>query len=112
MTAAKQVLPKRCTLCCALPFVLLQQYLVHAFLNTLHASVISVQVGKSYASAKEAIIMTGTFLLEQLQQMESAAGGKATVAFGSTAFVTALKSEVCLDDIFQILPVLPYPDAL
>lgn len=57
---------------------------------------VSLQVGQSYASAKEAIIMTGTFLLEQLHQMDSAAGGKATFAFGSTAFVTALTSEVCL----------------
>lgn len=62
----------------------------------LHASVIYTQVGKSYASAKEAIIVTGTFLLEQLQQMDSAAGGKATFGFGGTAFVTALTSEVCL----------------
>lgn len=57
-----------------------------------------LQVGKSYASAKEAIIMTGNFLLEQLRQMDNGAGGKATFAFGSTAFVSALTSEVCLDN--------------
>ena len=62
-----------------------------------------LQVGKSYASAKEAIIMTGNFVLEHLQKMDSAAGGKATFAYGGTAFVNALKSEVkarcrCLAD--------------
>lgn len=39
--------------------------------------------------------MTGNFLLQQLHEMDNAAGGKATFAFGPTAFVTALKSEVC-----------------
>ena len=53
-----------------------------------------LQVGKSYASAKEAIIMTGSFLLEQLRRMDNAAGGKATFAFGGTAFVSALATEV------------------
>lgn len=38
--------------------------------------------------------MTGAFLLEQLQRLDAAAGGKATFAFGATAFVSALKSEV------------------
>ena len=66
-----------------------------------------MQVGKSYASAKEAIIMTGSFLLKQLQQMDNAAGGKATFAFGSTAFVTALTSEVHLCHLFQTLPLCP-----
>ena len=66
-----------------------------------------MQVGKSYASAKEAIIMTGSFLLEQLQQMDNAAGGKATFAFGSTAFVTVLTSEVCLCNLLQTLPACP-----
>lgn len=66
-----------------------------------------MQVGKSYASAKEAIIMTGSFLLEQLQQLDSTAGGKATFAFGSTAFVTALTSEVRLCHLFLTLPSCP-----
>lgn len=80
----------------------MQQYLSHPASCGLAVSVLSacfnslalLQVGKSYASAKEAIIMTGTFLLEQLKQMDSAAGGKATFTFGGTAFVTALTSEV------------------
>lgn len=38
--------------------------------------------------------MTGNFLLEQLRRMDTAAGGKATFAFGGTAFVSALTSEV------------------
>lgn len=75
---------------------------VHLF---LYAS--SLQVGKSYASAKEAIIVSGSFLLQQLQQMDSAAGGKATFAFGGTAFVTALKTEVCLSRLFQIPCTIP-----
>lgn len=49
--------------------------------------------------------MTGTFLLEQLQQMDSAAGGKATFAFGGTAFVIALTSEVRLCNLFHFLPL-------
>lgn len=49
--------------------------------------------------------MTGTFLLEQLHQMDSAAGGKATFAFGGTAFVTALTSEVHLCNLYQLLPL-------
>ncbi len=55
-----------------------------------------MQVGKSYSSAKEAIIMTGNFLLEQLQMLDNAAGGKATFAFGATAFATSLKTEVSI----------------
>ena len=63
-----------------------------------------LQVGKSYASAKEAVIMTGNFLLEQLRQLDCAAGGKATFAFGSTAFVSALTSEVSVDNRPSQLP--------
>ena len=53
-----------------------------------------MQVGKSYASAKEAIIMTGNFVLEHLQKMDIAAGGKTTFVYGATGFVNALKTEV------------------
>lgn len=53
-------------------------------------------MGKSYSSAKEAIIMTGNFLLEQLQMLDNAAGGKATFAFGATAFATSLITEVSI----------------
>lgn len=49
--------------------------------------------------------MTGTFLLEQLHQMDIVAGGKATFAFGGTAFVNALASEVHLCNLFHFLPL-------
>ncbi|KAL3133376.1 hypothetical protein ABBQ38_007247 [Trebouxia sp. C0009 RCD-2024] len=65
-----------------------------AELGEVAAKLSRAKVGKSYASAKEAIIMTGNFLLEQLRRMDTAAGGKATFAFGGTAFVSALTSEV------------------
>ena len=55
-----------------------------------------LQVGKSYSSAREAIVMTGSFLLEQLQGMDNAAGGKATFAFGGTPFAASLRSEVSI----------------
>ena len=54
---------------------------------------------------KAAIVMPGTFPLEQLQQMHNAAGSKATFACGGTAFVTALTSEVCLCSRLQIVPM-------
>lgn len=38
--------------------------------------------------------MTGSFLLEQLQGMDNAAGGKATFAYGGTPFAASLRSEV------------------
>ena len=47
-----------------------------------------MQVGKSYSSAREAIIMTGGFLLKQLQGLDTAAGGKATFTYGATPFVS------------------------
>ncbi len=40
--------------------------------------------------------MTGNFLLEQLQMLDNAAGGKATFAFGATAFATSLITEVSI----------------
>ncbi len=40
--------------------------------------------------------MTGNFLLEQLQMLDNAAGGKATFAFGATAFATSLTTEVSI----------------
>lgn len=51
-------------------------------------------MGKGYASAREAIIMTGSFLLDQLQSLDAAAGGKATFAYSNTPFVSLLKAEV------------------
>ena len=53
-----------------------------------------LQVGKSYSSAREAIIMTGGFLLDQLQGLDNAAGGKATFAYSTTPFVNLLRAEV------------------
>lgn len=38
--------------------------------------------------------MTGNFLLGQLQMLDNTAGGKATFAFGATAFATSLMTEV------------------
>ena len=40
--------------------------------------------------------MTGNFLMEQLQMLDNAAGGKATFAFGATAFATSLMTEVSI----------------
>ncbi|DBB09374.1 TPA: hypothetical protein ACH3X3_007949 [Trebouxia sp. C0006] len=65
-----------------------------AELSEVAAKLSRAKVGKSYSSAKEAIIMTGNFLLEQLQMLDNAAGGKATFAFGATAFATSLITEV------------------
>ena len=64
--------------------------------RTVHHGLCLLQVGKSYMSAREGIIMTGNFLLEQLQSLDNAAGGKATFAYGATPFVAALKSEASL----------------
>ncbi|KAL0027901.1 hypothetical protein WJX79_001540 [Trebouxia sp. C0005] len=65
-----------------------------AELGEVAAKLSRAKVGKSYSSAKEAIIMTGNFLLGQLQMLDNTAGGKATFAFGATAFATSLMTEV------------------
>lgn len=52
------------------------------------------QVAKSYLNAREALIVNGNFLLNQLKRMDTAAGGKATFAFNSTPFVASLREEV------------------
>ncbi len=51
--------------------------------------------------------MTGSFLLEQLQNLDKAAGGKATFAFGATAFTIALKAEVSIWPSGSIVKQVP-----
>jgi hypothetical protein len=52
----------------------------------------TVQAGKSYASAREALLLNGKFVMGTLRLLEASDGA---FSFSGLAFVTALQQEVC-----------------
>lgn len=51
------------------------------------------QVAKGYSSAREALLLNGRFIMEQLKALDAAAG-KSTTLYASGDFGTALQAEV------------------
>jgi hypothetical protein len=52
-----------------------------------------LQIGKGYSSSREALLLNGKFVVEQLKALD-ARSGKSTVVYASGDFGTALQAEV------------------